>query len=169
MTNFSTIISNNRANSRALKVADFDNAETYKAWRDTVEKVSINISNYAVYVRTDGEKGNKTAIVDEFFAAYKTVLNFFTQDGGQFRLHAESNDLETILSLAGHYTKAKGADQKEYIPVSAISFRKAIEDFCADRFNAADCKCAAEIEREKAERRAKRAEARKAAKKANNK
>ena len=151
-------IKENRKESRAISATMYKNdkhaVEVIDNWKNAVESLRLAVSRYAVAAHEDREHD-----ADEVFTRYKTVLAFFTDKSAGKKLHAEKNDLESLLTFCGSYRKInRDADKKEFLPYAAVTFRNLFEKFIADRLDKVAHKTAEEIEAEKAARR----EARKA-------
>lgn len=151
-------IKENRKESRAISATMYKNdkhaIEVIDNWKNAVESLRLAVSRYAVAAHEDREHD-----ADEVFTRYKTVLAFFTDKSAGKKLHAEKNDLESLLTFCGSYRKInRDADKKEFLPYAAVTFRNSFEKFIADRLDKVAHKTAEEIEAEKAARR----EARKA-------
>lgn len=158
-------IKENRKESRAISATMYKNdkhaIEVIDNWKNAVESLRLAVSRYAVAAHEDREHD-----ADEVFTRYKTVLAFFTDKSAGKKLHAEKNDLESLLTFCGSYRKInRDADKKEFLPYAAVTFRNSFEKFIADRLEKVAHKTAEEIEAEKAARREAR-KAERAAKKA---
>lgn len=158
-------IKENRKESRAISATMYKNdkhaVEVIDNWKNAVESLRLAVSRYAVAAHEDREHD-----ADEVFTRYKTVLAFFTDKSAGKKLHAEKNDLESLLTFCGSYRKInRDADKKEFLPYAAVTFRNSFEKFIADRLDKVAHKTAEEIEAEKAARREAR-KAERAAKKA---
>lgn len=154
-------IRENRNESRAISATPYKTdkhaVEIVDNWKNAVESLRLAVSRYAVAAHEDRDH-----TADEVFDRYKAILAFFTDKSKGIKLHAEKNDLESLLTFCGSYRKAsRDADKKEFLPYAATTFRNSFEKFVADRLDKVTHKTAEEIEAEKAahreERRIKRA------------
>ncbi len=74
--------------------------------------------------------------------------------------------MQAVLAFTGNYRKDKETGKREFLPVSAATFRNNFEKFVAHRVNDEKSKTAEEIETARKERNKAKREAKKAAKKA---
>lgn len=149
-------IRENRNESRAISATPYKTdkhaVEIIDNWKNAVESLRLAVSRYAVAAHEDRDH-----TADEVFDRYKAILAFFTDKSKGIKLHAEKNDLESLLTFCGSYRKAsRDADKKEFLPYAATTFRNSFEKFVADRLDKATHKTAEEIEAEKAARREER-------------
>ena len=95
-------IKENRKESRAISATMYKNdkhaVEVIDNWKNAVESLRLAVSRYAVAAHEDREHD-----ADEVFTRYKTVLAFFTDKSAGKKLHAEKNDLESLLTFCGSY------------------------------------------------------------------
>lgn len=156
MFRIETAIKENRNESRAISATPYKTdkhaVEIIDNWKNAVESLRLAVSRYAVAAHEDRDH-----TADEVFDRYKAILAFFTNKSTGFKLHAEKNDLESLLTFCGSYRKAsRDADKKEFLPYAATTFRNSFEKFVADRLDKVTHKTAEEIEAEKAARREER-------------
>lgn len=149
-------IRENRNESRAISATPYKTdkhaVEIIDNWKNAVESLRLAVSRYAVAAHEDRDH-----TADEVFDRYKAILAFFTDKSKGIKLHAEKNDLESLLTFCGSYRKAsRDADKKEFLPYAATTFRNSFEKFVADRLDKVTHKTAEEIEAEKATRREER-------------
>ncbi len=149
-------IRENRNESRAISATPYKTdkhaVEIIDNWKNTIESLRLAVSRYAVAAHEDRDH-----TADEVFDRYKAILAFFTDKSKGIKLHAEKNDLESLLTFCGSYRKAsRDADKKEFLPYAATTFRNSFEKFVADRLDKVTHKTAEEIEAEKAARREER-------------
>lgn len=165
MTNTNTltaIITANATNNKSLTAKETANiCEHYRA---DVENVRLAISKYAVAVIDNVTAEKITKAENEFFTQYKTLLASLKVNGNKLRPVA--SDLQSILAFVGNYRKDKETGKREFLPVSASTFRNNLEKFIAHRINAEKSKTADEIETARKERNKAKREAKKAEKKA---
>ena len=157
MENLNNIVVANRNVSKSLALADLESKEMFSNWKAACESLRLAISAYAVADRSG--KDDTEAEVSACFAAYRKVLTFFNYADNSFKLKPEAQDISAIRDISGTYSKSKDGNGKDFSPIGAMAFRKALEDFIADRITNRTAKTAEEIETEKtAKREAKKAE-----------
>lgn len=156
------IITANASNNKPLAAKDTE--KVCVTYRKDVEAVRLAISKYAVLAIDNASADKLTAAENNFFTQYKTLLSRLQVNGN--KLHATATDLQSILAFCGNYRKDKELNKREFLPVSAATFRNNFEKFVAHRINSEKSKTAEEIEEARKERNKAKAEARKLAKKA---
>ena len=167
MENLNSIVVANRASVKSLSLANLESKEMFASWKSSCESLRLAISAYAVADRSG--KDNTEAEVSACFTAYRAVLKFFENKAESFKLKPEAQDIGALRDICGQYKKIKGSvSGKDFMPISSIAFRKALEDFIADRITSRTAKTAEEIEAEKTAKREARKAERKAKKDAEN-
>jgi len=157
MENLNAIVVANRNSSKSLTLANLESKEMFGNWKQACEDLRLAISAYAVADRSG--KDNTETEVSACFAAYRKVLTFFNYADNSFKLKPEAQDISAIRDVTGSYGKSKDSAGKDFTPIGSIAFRKAVEDFIADRITKRTARTAEEIEAEKtAKREAKKAE-----------
>ena len=157
MENLNAIVVANRNSSKSLSLANLESKEMLGSWKTACEDLRLTISAYAVADRS-GKDDTENELSD-CFAAYRAILKFFENKAESFKLKPEAQDISAIRDVTGTYSKSKDGNGKDFSPIGAMAFRKALEDFIADRITNRTAKTAEEIEAEKtAKREAKKAE-----------
>lgn len=158
MENLNTIVVANRASVKSLSLSNLESKEMFSSWKSSCESLRLAISAYAVADRSG--KDNTETEVSACFTAYRAVLKFFENKAESFRLKPEAQDISALRDICGQYKKVKGSvSGKDFTPIGSMAFRKALEDFIADRITNRTAKTAEAIEAEKtAKREAKKAE-----------
>lgn len=147
MKTLKSLIIENRKNTKPLNLEAFENnKEKFANWKQQVENLRLAVSNYAVAIRTN----NLEVLADlenEVYSVYKIVLANFTNKSLNEKLSCKTSDIEAMLTFIGINRKVKNSENgKQFLPASAITFRKSLEDFISDRFTNAICLSAQEIE-----------------------
>ena len=167
MENLNAIVVANRNSSKSLNLANLESKEMFGSWKTSCESLRLAISAYAVADRSG--KDNTETEASACFTAYRAVLKFFENKAESFKLKPEAQDVASLRDICGQYKKVKGSTTgKDFMPISSIAFRKALEDFIADRITNRTAKTAEEIEAEKTAKREARKAERKAKKDAEN-
>ena len=156
------IITANATSNKALSAKE--TAKICDTYRADVEAVRLAISKYAALTIDNAKADKLTAAENNFFTQYKTLLNRLNVNGE--KLHANAADLQAVLAFTGNYRKDKETGKRDFLPVSAATFRNNFEKFVAHRVNDEKSKTAEEIETARKERNKAKREAKKAAKKA---
>lgn len=157
MENLNNIVVANRNSTKSLTLANLESKEMFSSWKTACEDLRLAISAYAVADRSG--KDDTSHELSDCFTAYRKILKFFENKAESFKLKPEAQDISAIRDVTGTYGKGKNGNGKEFSPIGAMAFRKAVEDFIADRITKRTAKTAEEIEAEKtAKREAKKAE-----------
>lgn len=158
----SAIITANATNPKPLTAKE--TAKVCETYRADVENVRLAISKYAALTIDNANAEQITKAENNFYTQYKTIINRLQINGE--KVHANATDLHSVLAFCGNYRKDKETGKREFLPVSAQTFRNNFEKFVAHRVNGEISKTADEIETARKERNRAKREAKKAAKKA---
>ena len=153
MTNFKQVLINQRNEQKATNKTNFETEQEFKNWKNDVEALRIVTSEYACINLINGNDEEITKIKDAFFEAYRKVLSYFTNKALGEKLKPKAQDLNSIVAFVGGYRRNRGADGKEFLPASTMTFRKSLEIFISDRLTGAKVKTAEDIEKARAEAR----------------
>ena len=159
----------NKGNSRAIPATSFSSKGMYDAYTSTINALRNSLDRLQRLEYAGANIKETEARTDECYEALRACYKWFADKESNFKMKPCETDLEALKAISRENVKAEGVEGKTSVAKSLVKFRKAFEDFAADRINGEVSKSTAEIDAEKkakaAARRAKRqaeAEAKKA-------
>lgn len=139
----------NKSSSRAIPACVFSSKGMYDAYTSTINALRNSLDRLQRLEYVGATTAETTERTSECYEALRACYKWFSDKESGLKLKPCETDLEALKAIARENTKADGVEGKTSVAKSLTKFRKAFEDFTADRINSQLSKSAAEIDSEK--------------------